>query len=38
MHIAEKEKLSFVRGSTLPPTEKDEGYVKWYTDNQKVKR
>jgi len=38
MHIAEKEKLSFARGSTQPPTEKDEGYEKWYTDNQKVKR
>ncbi|KAH0781748.1 hypothetical protein KY290_001346 [Solanum tuberosum] len=38
MHIAEKEKLSFVCGSTQPPTEKDEGYEKWYTDNQKVKR
>ncbi|KAH0725518.1 hypothetical protein KY284_001383 [Solanum tuberosum] len=38
MHITENEKLSFVRGSTQPPTEKDEGYEKWYTDNQKVKR
>jgi hypothetical protein len=38
MHLAEKEKLSFVRGCTQPPTEKDDGYEKWYTDNQKVKR
>ncbi|KAH0720858.1 hypothetical protein KY290_005875 [Solanum tuberosum] len=38
MHIVRKEKLSFVRGSTQPPIEKDEGYEKWYTDNQKVKR
>ncbi|KAH0672644.1 hypothetical protein KY290_024878 [Solanum tuberosum] len=38
MHIAEKEKLSFVCGSTQPPTEKDEGYEKWYTNNEKVKR
>ncbi|KAH0730316.1 hypothetical protein KY289_001504 [Solanum tuberosum] len=38
MYIAEKDKLSFVRGSTQPPTKKDEGYEKWYTDNQKVKR
>ncbi|MCI41634.1 hypothetical protein A2U01_0062867, partial [Trifolium medium] len=38
MHLAEKEKLSFVRGNTQPPTEKDDGYEKWYTDNQKVKR
>jgi transposase InsO family protein len=38
MHIAEKEKLSFIRGKSQPPTEKDEGYEKWYADNQKVKR
>ena len=38
MQIAEKEKLSFIRGTSLPPKEKDEGYEKWYSDNQKVKR
>jgi hypothetical protein len=38
MHIAEKEKLSFIRGKSQPPTEKDEGYEKWDADNQKVKR
>ncbi|GFS34059.1 hypothetical protein Acr_00g0032010 [Actinidia rufa] len=38
MQVAEKEKLSFISGTTPPPTEKDEGYEKWYTDNQKVKR
>ena len=38
MHIAEKEKLSFIRGNSQPPTEKDDGYEKWYVDNQKVKR
>ncbi|KAL1308521.1 uncharacterized protein [Arachis hypogaea] len=38
MHIAEKEKLSFIRGKTAPPTEKDASYDKWYTDNQRVKR
>ncbi|XLR66651.1 hypothetical protein S83_017323, partial [Arachis hypogaea] len=38
MHIAEKEKLSFIHGKTAPPTEKDTSYDKWYTDNQRVKR
>ncbi|XP_057850232.2 uncharacterized protein LOC131060830 [Cryptomeria japonica] len=38
MHIAEKEKLSFIRGNSQPPTEKDDKYEKWYADNQKVKR
>uniref|UniRef100_A0A5B6Z3B9 Retrotransposon Copia-like N-terminal domain-containing protein n=2 Tax=Davidia involucrata TaxID=16924 RepID=A0A5B6Z3B9_DAVIN len=38
MHIAEKEKLSFIHGNSQPPTEKDDGYEKWYADNQKVKR
>ena len=38
MQIAEKEKLSFIRGTFPPPKEKDEGYEKWYSDNQKVKR
>ena len=38
MQIVEKEKLSFIRGTSLPSKEKDEGYEKWYSDNQKVKR
>ena len=38
MQIAKKEKLSFIRGTSPPPKEKDEGYEKWYSDNQKVKR
>ena len=38
MQITEKEKLSFIRGTSLPPKEKDEGYEKWYSYNQKVKR
>ena len=38
MHIAEKEKLSFIRGTSQPPFVKDDGYEKWYADNQKVKR
>ena len=38
MQIAEKEKLSFIHGTSSPPKEKDEGYEMWYLDNQKVKR
>ncbi|KAJ8645318.1 hypothetical protein MRB53_007066 [Persea americana] len=38
MHIAEREKLSFIRGMPQPPAEKDEGYEQWYAENQKVKR
>ena len=38
MHIAKKEKLSFIHGNSQPPTEKDDGYEKWYAYNQKVKR
>ena len=38
MQIVEKEKLSFIRGTSPPPKEKYEGYEKWYLDNQKVKR
>ena len=35
MQITEKEKLSFIRGTSPPPKEKDEGYEKWYSDNQR---
>ena len=38
IQIDEKEKLSFIRGTSPPLKEKDEGYEKWYSDNQKVKR
>ncbi len=38
MHIAEREKLSYIRGKSPPPTESTEGYEKWYAENQKVKR
>ena len=38
MHIDENEKLSFIRGNSQPHTEKDDGYEKWYANNQKVKR
>ncbi|KAL6316690.1 hypothetical protein AAG906_019621 [Vitis piasezkii] len=38
MHIAEWEKLSYIRGKTNPPKESEDGYEKWYAENQKVKR
>ena len=38
MHIAEREKLSYIRGKSPPPVESAEGYEKWYAENQKVKR
>ena len=30
--------LSFIHGTSQPPSEKDDGYEKLYVDNQKVKR
>ncbi|XP_022894637.1 uncharacterized protein LOC111408988 [Olea europaea var. sylvestris] len=33
MHIAEKEKLSFIRGNSQVPTEKDDGYEKSYAEH-----
>ncbi|KAL4569194.1 hypothetical protein LXL04_024828 [Taraxacum kok-saghyz] len=38
MHLAEREKLSYIRGKTTPLDETDARYEKWYADNQKVKR
>ena len=38
MHIAEREKLSYIRGKKKPPKESEDGYKKWYAENQKVKR
>ncbi|KAL6314842.1 hypothetical protein AAG906_029058 [Vitis piasezkii] len=38
MHIAEREKLSYIRGKTKPQKESEDGYEKWYVENQKVKR
>ncbi|RVW80019.1 hypothetical protein CK203_055832 [Vitis vinifera] len=38
MHIVEQEKLSYIRGKTKPPKELEDGYEKWYAENQKVKR
>ncbi|CAA0840798.1 Unknown protein [Striga hermonthica] len=38
MHIAEREKLSYIRGKMKIPEASDAGYEKWYAENQKVKR
>ena len=38
MHIAEREKLSYIRGKMKQLVESDDGYEKWYAENQKVKR
>jgi len=38
MHIAERERLSYIRGKTKPPAETEDGYEKRYAENQKVKR
>ncbi|KAL5864617.1 hypothetical protein ACOSQ3_002131 [Xanthoceras sorbifolium] len=38
MHIAEREKSSYIRGKKAPPAESENGYEKWYAENQKVKR
>ena len=37
MHVAEREKLSYICGKKETPTESDDGYEKWYAENQKVK-
>ncbi|KAL6330550.1 hypothetical protein AAG906_040481 [Vitis piasezkii] len=36
MHIAEREKLLYIRGKINPPKESEDGYEKWYAKNQKV--
>ena len=38
MHIAEREKHSYILGKSTPPVVSDKGYEKWYAKNQKVKR
>ncbi|KAH9766022.1 hypothetical protein KPL70_002047 [Citrus sinensis] len=38
MHLAEREKLSYIRNSTKPFEESSKEYEKWYSENQKVKR
>ncbi|RVX00688.1 hypothetical protein CK203_030295 [Vitis vinifera] len=38
MHIAEREKLSYIQGKINPSKELEDGYEKWYAENQKVKR
>src|SRR4051794_20272104 len=37
MHIAERDKISYIRGKDKPPKESEEGYEKWYAENKKVK-
>ena len=37
MHIAEREKLSYIRGKTKQSKESEDGCEKWYVENQKVK-
>ena len=38
MHITKREKLSYIQGKTNSPKESEDGYEKWYAENQKVKR
>ena len=38
MHIAEREKLSYIRRKKETPVESDAEYERWYAENQKVKR
>ena len=38
MHIVEREKLSYIPGKKNLPKELEDGYEKWYDENQKVKR
>jgi hypothetical protein len=38
LNIAEREKLSYIHGKVKQPAESEEGYEKWYAENQKVKR
>ena len=38
MHLAEREKLSYIRSNTKPSEESSKEYEKLYNENQKVKR
>ncbi|GAB2291436.1 hypothetical protein Dimus_025691 [Dionaea muscipula] len=38
MHIVECDKLSYIRGTPPSPKPTDDGYDKWYSENQRVKR
>ncbi|WJZ90621.1 hypothetical protein VitviT2T_009752 [Vitis vinifera] len=38
MHIVEWEKLSYIPGKKNLPKKSEDGYEKWYDENQKVKR
>ena len=33
MHIAKREKLSYIRGKTNLPKESEDGYEKWHAEN-----
>ena len=37
MQIAERDKISYIGGKTKPPKEFNEGYEKWYPENQRSK-
>ena len=37
MHIAGREKLEYIMGTTPQPKATDASYAKWYAENQKVK-
>ena len=38
INIVEQEKLSYIRGKKETPADSDDGYQKWYVENQKVNR
>ena len=38
MHITEKQKFSFIHGTTFIPKERTPKYEAWYLNNQRVKR
>ena len=38
MHIVERENFSYIRVKKKPPKKLENGYEKWYAENQKVKR
>ncbi|KAH9754441.1 hypothetical protein KPL71_015444 [Citrus sinensis] len=38
MHLAEREKLSYIRNNTKSSEESSKEYEKWYSENQKVKK
>ena len=38
IHIFKRERLSYIGGKTKQPKESEDGYEKWYAENQKVRR